>query len=96
MNQSPSSRNQGTYVQVNGLRMYYESYGEGIPVILLHGGLETWKKETNYHRRSLAETAMFRLKTIFGPKLHSRSFENQCSEACRIPTRFRPKPNQFF
>ena len=41
MNQSPSLSDQGTYVQVNGLRMYYESYGEGIPVILLHGGLET-------------------------------------------------------
>jgi pimeloyl-ACP methyl ester carboxylesterase len=41
MNQSPSSSNQGTYVDVNGIRMYYESYGEGIPIILLHGGLET-------------------------------------------------------
>ena len=41
MNQSPSSGDQGTYVQVNGLRMYYESHGEGTPVILLHGGLET-------------------------------------------------------
>jgi pimeloyl-ACP methyl ester carboxylesterase len=41
MNQAPSSSDQGTYVQVNGLQMYYESYGEGIPVLLLHGGLET-------------------------------------------------------
>jgi pimeloyl-ACP methyl ester carboxylesterase len=41
MNQSSSSGDQGTYVQINGLRMYYESYGEGIPVILLHGGFET-------------------------------------------------------
>jgi len=32
---------QGRFIQVNGLRMYYESCGEGIPVILLHGGLET-------------------------------------------------------
>jgi len=32
---------QGRYIQVNGLRLYYESCGEGIPVILLHGGLET-------------------------------------------------------
>jgi pimeloyl-ACP methyl ester carboxylesterase len=29
------------YLQVNGLNMYYESYGDGIPVILLHGGLTT-------------------------------------------------------
>ncbi len=32
---------QGNYVRVNGLHMYYESCGDGIPVILLHGGLET-------------------------------------------------------
>ena len=43
-------------------------------------GAEAWKKETNYHRRSLAETAMFRLKTIFGPQLHSRLFDNQAVE----------------
>jgi pimeloyl-ACP methyl ester carboxylesterase len=32
---------QGTYIQVNGLCMYYEAHGAGLPVILLHGGLET-------------------------------------------------------
>lgn len=41
MKPSKSLHHQGAYVQVNGLRMYYETYGEGIPVILLHGGLET-------------------------------------------------------
>ena len=41
MEQSPSLGDQGTYVQVNGLRMYYETHGVGTPVILLHGGLET-------------------------------------------------------
>lgn len=41
MNQSPSLSDQGTFVQVNGLRMYYETHGAGIPVILLHGGLTT-------------------------------------------------------
>jgi pimeloyl-ACP methyl ester carboxylesterase len=41
MNQSPHLNNQGTYTQVNGLQMYYETHGEGIPLILLHGGLET-------------------------------------------------------
>ena len=29
---------QGKYVQVNGLKMYYEEYGSGQPLILLHGG----------------------------------------------------------
>jgi pimeloyl-ACP methyl ester carboxylesterase len=41
MNQTPSFGEQGTHVHVNDLRMYYESSGEGLPVILLHGGLET-------------------------------------------------------
>jgi pimeloyl-ACP methyl ester carboxylesterase len=29
----------GTYADVNGLHMYYETYGSGRPIILLHGGL---------------------------------------------------------
>lgn len=36
----PSSSDQGNYVHVNGIRMHYETHGRGIPVILLHGGLE--------------------------------------------------------
>ncbi len=31
---------QAKYLQINGLQMYFETYGEGIPLILLHGGLE--------------------------------------------------------
>ncbi len=30
---------QGKYADVNGLKMYYETHGEGKPLILLHGGL---------------------------------------------------------
>ena len=41
MNKSTSLTEQGTFVQVNSLRMYYETQGVGVPVILLHGGLET-------------------------------------------------------
>jgi pimeloyl-ACP methyl ester carboxylesterase len=40
MDQSLPS-DQGTFVPVNGLHMYYETYGAGTPVILLHGGLTT-------------------------------------------------------
>src|SRR4051812_42472429 len=29
----------GTYADVNGLHMYYETHGEGRPLVLLHGGL---------------------------------------------------------
>lgn len=44
-------------------------------------GRKNWKKENNYHQRSLSETAMYRLKTIFDDKLRSRIFENQAVEA---------------
>src|SRR5687767_8266433 len=29
------------YVSVNGLEMYYETYGSGRPLLLLHGGITT-------------------------------------------------------
>jgi len=45
------------------------------------GGKKAWKKESGYHRRSLVETHMFRLKTILGGTLHSKKFENQRTEA---------------
>lgn len=36
-----------------------------------------WKQKHNYHRRSLVETMMSRMKSIFGDQMRSRSFENQ-------------------
>ena len=44
-------------------------------------GLEKWKQTVGYHRRSLVETAMMRLKSIFSQKLKSRTFERQEVEA---------------
>lgn len=43
-------------------------------------GRQDWKHESGYHRRSLAETTMFRLKVIFGGKVGSRDFDNQAVE----------------
>lgn len=45
------------------------------------GGKKAWKKNSGYHRRSLVETHMFRLKTILGGNLQSRNFQNQKVEA---------------
>src|SRR4051794_28014603 len=33
------ARGTGQYADVNGLHMYYETHGEGRPLLLLHGGL---------------------------------------------------------
>jgi hypothetical protein len=43
-------------------------------------GRDGWKKETGYHRRSLAETAMMRLKTIFSGRLKVREWRRQGTE----------------
>lgn len=43
-------------------------------------GRAEWKKESGYHRRSLAETMMFRVKTIFGNTCSRRTFDNQAVE----------------
>jgi hypothetical protein len=43
-------------------------------------GRDGWKKEAGYHRRSLAETAMMRLKTIFSEKLKAREWRRQETE----------------
>lgn len=43
-------------------------------------GRKRWKHESGYHRRSLSETTMFRLKTIFGGRLRRRGFDAQAIE----------------
>ena len=40
-----------------------------------------WKKLKDYHKRSLAETGMYRFKTLFGSDLKSRVFQGQQVEA---------------
>jgi hypothetical protein len=44
-------------------------------------GRKSWKQASGYHQRSLAETAMFRFKTIFGDHLQSRALPQQVTEA---------------
>jgi hypothetical protein len=61
-----------------------------IAQVELHG-LDEWKIMSGYHKRSLVETTMFRLKTIFSDKLFSRSDNNQVTEAkimCEILNKF--------
>jgi transposase len=55
------------------------SRDENLRYIRKHG-CKKWKRDSGYHRRSLAETTMFRFKTIFGGNLSSRKFDNQAVE----------------
>jgi hypothetical protein len=49
-------------------------------------GRRQWKERVGYHRRSLSETAMYRMKCCFGDHLKNREIENQ-----RTETRLRSK-----
>jgi hypothetical protein len=54
-------------------------------------GRQGWKRESGYHRRSLVETSMSRLKQAFGPRLKNKDFDNQRTEArlrCKLLNRF--------
>lgn len=43
-------------------------------------GRQTWKEASNYHQRSLAETAVFRFKTVFGDHLSARLLATQATQ----------------
>lgn len=44
-------------------------------------GRRQWKEDIGYHRRSLSETAMYRMKCCFGDHLKNRELPNQRTEA---------------
>lgn len=44
-------------------------------------GRKNWKQDVGYHVRSLAETGMCRMKTIFGDSLSTRLLETQTTQA---------------
>jgi len=53
-------------------------------------GRAYWKRQSGYHRRSLAETTVFRLKTLFGDRLSCRRLDTQASQVgirCRALNR---------
>jgi hypothetical protein len=43
-------------------------------------GRRRWKREVGYHRRSLAEAAVFRFKRLFGDRVSARTFAAQATE----------------
>ena len=55
-------------------------------VAIRRRGRRRWKEDIGYHRRSLSETAMYRMKCCFGDHLKNREIPNQ-----RAETRLRSK-----
>lgn len=48
---------------------------------LKEGNLTQWKKDNDYHQRSLSETAMSRFKSLVSAKLSLRNYDAQIAEA---------------
>lgn len=66
--------------KVHGERKpFYGQRDQAISDIELMGRQE-WKKQVGYHKRSLAETAMFRYKTIIGDDIQARKPDTQKTE----------------
>jgi hypothetical protein len=49
--------------------------------LIREAGRRGWEKVVGYGKRSLVETAMFRYKTLIGPRLRARTFATQKGEA---------------
>lgn len=50
-------------------------------------GRKAWKRDSGYHRRSLAETTLSRYKRVLGPTISARTFAGQATEIkirCKI------------
>ena len=60
----------------------YKERNKIIRAMMRAGGLEKWKEQVDYHRRSLVENAFYRWKTIFGSDLKSRKEDTQYTEQC--------------
>ena len=55
------------------------------------GGLEAWKEQVGYHRRSLNENIFFRYKTIFGERMMYKS-----KDSCRVEQLIRARILNIF
>ncbi|MCE9688266.1 IS5 family transposase, partial [Shewanella sp. AS16] len=53
---------------------------EAVKALKSHA-LQQWKKDNDYHQRSLSETAMYRYKQLISPKLSLRDYNAQVGEA---------------
>ncbi|EPB0153838.1 IS5 family transposase [Escherichia coli] len=68
----------------NGAQYWPDKYHERNHAVAnqhLSGNNDVWKKKVGYHRRSVAETAMFRIKNLPGGHLSLRDYDAQVGEA---------------
>ena len=69
----------------------WEERNRVVRKIIYGDGLETWKEQVGYHRRSLNENVFFRFKTIFGERMMYR-----CKDSCRTEQLIRARILNIF
>jgi hypothetical protein len=62
-------------------RVDYADRNQAVANQRLTGDNARWKNMTGYHRRSIAETAMYRVKQLFAGHLSLRDYDAQVAEA---------------
>jgi pimeloyl-ACP methyl ester carboxylesterase len=68
-NRSPA----GQYAEINGVRIYFETFGEGRPVLVLHGGLGSLEDM----ERQIRALAKERLVIAVDSRAHGRSSDSE-------------------
>jgi pimeloyl-ACP methyl ester carboxylesterase len=68
-----SNAHGGQYLNINNVRIYFETYGRGQPVLVLHGGLGS---DMHYQIRALAKE---RLVIAADSRAHGRSTDSEVS-----------------
>ena len=65
--------------------LWEDEYPRNSATVALHNNsIEDWKVDNNYHKRSLAETAMYNWKQLIGEKLSFRNYNAQAGEVYAI------------
>lgn len=59
----------------------YHARNHAVANQYLSGCNDIWKKKTGYYWRSVAETAMYRIKTLMGGHLSLQDYDAQVGEA---------------
>jgi len=78
----------GHYANVNGIKLYYESYGNGAPLILLHGNggsINAFSKQIPYFEKHYQVIAVdSRLQGKSGGSPDSISYDLMASDFCSL------------
>jgi hypothetical protein len=81
----PPSKNATEHLNMRHYQFYDTPGWEDRNAVVRHCqefGIDGWKADVDYHRRSLVENGFYRLKTIFGNNLKSRKEDAQYTEQC--------------